>query len=173
MRNQQWRWATLFQPFANVYPFLSPEEQQALARFRLKRQLAPMAQAPPPMPTVVAGRMIQGPISSSTVLPGASPSQFAELAEIIRPENALKIALRESALAQQIRSSRAALTREEFREVFLALDAAQRLQRPVVVAALEEKVPRAKLLAVLRSRDPAWELSSNLVYESLIRRRPC
>lgn len=100
--------ARLFRPLSPRFEFLSSTEQVALQLWRLRH---PPAAAPAGRP----GRAVEAP-------PGeAGGGELAQLREVLPAGAAFEVAVRESALAEQIRTSGAKFDESEFRETYTLL----------------------------------------------------
>jgi hypothetical protein len=102
--------ARLFRPLGPRFGFLSPQEQGALQRWQLSRRAA----APAPRVDVRPGR-------ASRADAGSGGDELAELRRVLPGAAAFEVAVRESALAEQLRTSGAKVSEAEFRETYALL----------------------------------------------------
>jgi hypothetical protein len=106
--------ARVFRPLSPRFEFLSAQEQVAVQDWRLHRvaEHAPAERGRGAAPPAVGD---------------FGGDELAQLGEVLPPGAAFEVALRESALAEQLRASGATFTETEFRETYALLtDAAAR-----------------------------------------------
>jgi hypothetical protein len=102
--------ARLFRPLGPRFGFLSPREQAALQRWQLSRR----STAPAPRLDARPGRAPQPDA-------GSRGDELTELRRVLPASAAFEVAVRESALAEQLRTSGAEVSEAEFRETYALL----------------------------------------------------
>jgi len=153
------RW--LYRPLDPLYWFLSSDEQLAIQRLRLERDQALQA----------AARDVSRPTAGAA--PGAAPAiddgvtlaivrkYQADLAALLEADVLLELELRDSAIAQQLRTSGVELTENEFRDAYSLMAALQRDSAdPIDALAVRERLrgllgPR-RFAALWAARDPMF-----------------
>jgi hypothetical protein len=146
---------SLFRPFNRRFGFLSSEEQLAVAKFNLRRQIGLLAADPHPSTQTPPASATLSVRAATTAMPAApSPSP---LAEVLDDSALFEYELRDSALAHQLRRSGVTFSERQFRETYRALQGLDP-KRPQALGetrdALRGLLGGRKFAQLWASRDP-------------------
>lgn len=153
------RW--LYRPLDPLYWFLSSDEQLAVQSLRMERDRALQAAARDAgRPAAGAGPAGTMPVNEAATLAIVQKYQ-ADLAALLDADVLLELELRDSAIAQQLRSSGIELTENEFREAYSLMAALQRDSADLIDAVavrerLRDLLGNRRFAALWAARDPMF-----------------
>lgn len=147
-----------FRPLDGLYPFLTPTEQRVVARRRAQRQVELSSAAGGPS----RADPLRFPGSPGTPVSVSQFTRTDDYADVLSANSALELALRESALASQLRAAETVFTEQQFRDIFVAIRDAEARRSELDMVALSKRVPGIQLVAGLASHNAALRLMGQI-----------